>query len=237
MPYKNPEDEIKWRTSDFGRKWIKDWNLKNKEKLREYYKKWELENKDKRKDQHQKWYKKNIEEVRKKHTEYNKKYREIHAEEIKLKAKEYHKRNKERENEYAKEYRKNHPEKMKEYYQKNREKILEKNRNQYQKTKEVIKQKEVDRRLKVYNHYSNYDIKCICCGERHLDFLSVDHINNDGYEHRKRGLSSNTLIQWIIKNNFPSGFQISCMNCNHGRSRSPERICVHQKELSEKILS
>ena len=32
----------------------------------------------------------------------------------------------------------------------------------------------------VYNHYSNGDVKCNCCGEREITFLSIDHINGGG---------------------------------------------------------
>ncbi len=236
MPYKNPEDEIKWRTSDFGRKWIKEWNLKNKEKLREYYKRWEIENKEKRKEQHQERYKKNKEH----HKKIGKIWREQNKEKIRDHGKKWRNENKENIAIKSKIYREKNKEiiknKSKLYHLKNKERQNKRVKLNYQKNKEKIKLNDINDRMKVYNHYSNYNIKCNCCGEKHIDFLSIDHIDNNGYEQRKKGISSKRLIKWIIKNNYPSGFQISCMNCNHGRSRNPERICVHQKELSEKIL-
>jgi hypothetical protein len=41
----------------------------------------------------------------------------------------------------------------------------------------------------------------------------MDHINNDGAEQRRK-LGQLNLVHWVIKNNFPDGFQILCRNCN-----------------------
>ena len=95
---------------------------------------------------------------------------------------------------------------------------------------------DAEKKLKVYNHYSNYDIKCNCCGEKHIEFLSIDHINNDGYIHRKTVRGGSEFIRWLVSNNFPPGFQILCMNCNCSKGRDKEHLCVHQKELVERIL-
>jgi 5-methylcytosine-specific restriction endonuclease McrA len=57
----------------------------------------------------------------------------------------------------------------------------------------------------------------------------VDHINNDGNEHRKKiGRSGRTLVYWIVVNNFPDGFQLLCSNCNQGKRRNGG-ICPHKK--------
>lgn len=83
------------------------------------------------------------------------------------------------------------------------------------------------RRKIVINHYSNGTNKCSCCGESIFEFLTIDHINNDGSEHRKEiGGGGHTLIDWIIKNNYPQGFNISCFNCNSGRAYN-NGICPH----------
>ena len=78
----------------------------------------------------------------------------------------------------------------------------------------------------VLNHYGAF---CACCGETELKFLSVDHINNDGYARRKSGehASGQPLIGQIIRDNFPDIFQILCMNCNHGKSRN-DGVCPHK---------
>ena len=75
---------------------------------------------------------------------------------------------------------------------------------------------------------------CACCGETEPMFLSLDHVNNDGAEHRRelgydgngKGASSATL-SWLRKNNYPEGFQILCMNCNCGKARNGG-VCPHK---------
>lgn len=75
---------------------------------------------------------------------------------------------------------------------------------------------------------------CACCGEREPKFLSVDHVNNDGYRHRKEtGASGVTLYAWLVRQKretgaWPKGFQILCMNCQHGKARN-RGICPHQE--------
>ena len=69
-------------------------------------------------------------------------------------------------------------------------------------------------RLKIIDHYSEGKNNCNNCGISDLRVLSIDHINGNGSTHReelrKKGTS---LYRWIINNNYPSGFQILCMNC------------------------
>ena len=83
-------------------------------------------------------------------------------------------------------------------------------------------------RRNVISYYSNGENACKCCGLDVYEFLCVDHINNDGAEHRKQIGGSSELIKWIIKNNYPSGFQILCQNCNVGKSRN-NGVCPHEK--------
>lgn len=67
----------------------------------------------------------------------------------------------------------------------------------------------------VFNHYSNGIIKCACCGDNHKEFLTIDHINGDGAAHRKLiGRGGDKLYAWLIRNNFPEGYRVLCMNCN-----------------------
>jgi len=70
-------------------------------------------------------------------------------------------------------------------------------------------------------------MQCLCCSESILEFLTIDHVNNDGAEHRRQVKKEGTgLIQWLIKNDFPEGFQILCYNCNCAKRLNG--ICPHQ---------
>jgi len=71
-----------------------------------------------------------------------------------------------------------------------------------------------------------YGGKCQCCGETTLEFLTVDHINNDGAAHRRQ--IGRGLYGWLKKHGFPQdNFQLLCMNCNFAKGRYGR--CPHQK--------
>jgi|DEB3_MinimDraft_2_1074329.scaffolds.fasta_scaffold39701_1 hypothetical protein len=70
---------------------------------------------------------------------------------------------------------------------------------------------------------------CACCGEMNTKFLTLDHIHNDGHEHRKR--RSSTLSRWrdVIAEGFPRDrYQILCFNCNAGRAINGG-VCPHKE--------
>ena len=77
-----------------------------------------------------------------------------------------------------------------------------------------------DYRLKlkkiVLDHYGN---KCICCGERQIEFLTIDHISGGGSEHRRllKTKGGTKFYRWLKINNFPAGYQILCFNCNSAK--------------------
>lgn len=81
-----------------------------------------------------------------------------------------------------------------------------------------------DRKL-VFKHYGE---KCECCGESNIKFLTIDHINGGGRKHRKE--IKGHLYSWLVKNNFPNGFQVLCYNCNCGK-RINNGICPHKDNV------
>jgi len=90
---------------------------------------------------------------------------------------------------------------------------------------ELVKRGHYQKRLKIIEYYGG---KCSCCGESEPLFLEIDHINNDGKEHRNRiGGGGRSIILWIIKNNFPDTVQLLCSNCNQGKRRN-NGICPHK---------
>lgn len=66
-------------------------------------------------------------------------------------------------------------------------------------------------KCEVLSHYSNGDMKCVRCGFDDIRALSIDHVNGGGRKHT-RGLTE-TLYNWLKRNNYPDGFQVLCMNC------------------------
>jgi len=74
--------------------------------------------------------------------------------------------------------------------------------------------------------YGGY--KCACCGETEPKFLSIDHINNDGAKHKREFnlRTGDEVYRWLVKNGFPPGFQVLCMNCNWGK-RFNGNVCPH----------
>lgn len=66
---------------------------------------------------------------------------------------------------------------------------------------------------------------CRWCGQGDIDVLCIDHVDNDGAEHRKK-IGHSAVGWWLTKNGYPPGFQVLCYNCNakkqllHLRSQS-----------------
>ena len=111
----------------------------------------------------------------------------------------------------------------------------------------------VTNRLNILLHYSKYisnsNIPCCnCCGENsHVDFLTIDHIAGKnqmdsepkliklGYSSKLKGKG---LINWIIENNYPKGFQILCHNCNVAKGLiGNENTCTHETIRQEETFA
>lgn len=79
----------------------------------------------------------------------------------------------------------------------------------------------------IFEHYGN---ACACCNESHKEFLTIDHINNDGALFRKNNpnkRSNAAFYKSIIDSNFPTNLQLLCWNCNCAKQF--HNICPHKK--------
>lgn len=87
-----------------------------------------------------------------------------------------------------------------------------------------VKRKKI--RLLVLEYYGS---KCACCQESIEQFLTIDHIKNNGADHRRKvGIrGDNNIYKWLIKNNFPEDFQVLCYNCNCAKHHSGNGECPH----------
>jgi hypothetical protein len=77
-----------------------------------------------------------------------------------------------------------------------------------------------------------YGSKCACtlCPDRGLHhhlFLTIDHIDGGGAEHRRKLPGSSGIYRWLKKKHYPEGFRILCWNCNAARHLNGG-ICPHE---------
>ena len=88
----------------------------------------------------------------------------------------------------------------------------------------------------VFSHYAK-PLQCVCCGVKGIEFLTIDHIipkremGKDsklidlGFTSKLRG---EKLNRWLKNNNYPTGFQILCWNCNFAKGLFGK--CPHEKK-------
>ena len=98
-------------------------------------------------------------------------------------------------------------------------------------------------RLQTLEGISGGKPKCVCCGEKRLWALVIDHINFGGTAERKKSPGSTwRLVRAEYKKTGvynTKKYQILCATCNHGKRISGD-TCYHQKEnkyMSENYLA
>jgi hypothetical protein len=76
--------------------------------------------------------------------------------------------------------------------------------------------------------------KCECCGEQDIRFLTLDHRNNDGNEHRKSGIQCQQIYLRARKEGYPKDkYALLCYNCNCAKAhRSKDGTCPHKSPES-----
>jgi len=91
---------------------------------------------------------------------------------------------------------------------------------------DIFRQRRIAAKKIVVEYYGG---KCACCGETNLWFLTVDHINNDGY---KLGRGRNGCkMEDIIRKGFPDDLQLLCYNCNCAKMNPINKyVCPHKWE-------
>lgn len=79
-------------------------------------------------------------------------------------------------------------------------------------------------------HYGGNPPKCACCGEANIGFLTLDHVNNDGVEHRRPRAADMQIT--LKKAGFPADppIQVLCYNCNCGRENN-NGVCPHKSPV------
>ena len=110
--------------------------------------------------------------------------------------------------------------KEKKEYMKKWEEEHRKERVKYRKLWRIKNKGTIHKYNKDYHDYlkqlviSHYGGRCAICGETHLSFLCIDHINNDGFKCKENARFGTGLYCSIIREGFPSGYQVLCWNHN-----------------------
>lgn len=82
------------------------------------------------------------------------------------------------------------------------------------KARAVARKNEQKLKIQILMHYGkNGKLQCCWpnCSITDTDMLTLDHINDDGAEHR-RALGKRSLLYWIRNQGFPKIFQTLCHN-------------------------
>ena len=77
-----------------------------------------------------------------------------------------------------------------------------------------------------------YGGSCRCCGESEPVFLTFDHIEGGGNQHRRETpLVKANMAKWLQQQGYPDGFQILCFNCHKAKDTGPRHLqgrCPHE---------
>ena len=130
MPYKNKEDE-----KEYKKKYMKEYYIKNRGKMKEYQRQWCTENKENKKEYQKQWHTKNKEKRNKE-------------------SKQWRTENKEYNKQYYIENKEKIKELMKQYYIGNKEKIFERARLQDKKRKKTDKKYNINCRMRILTWWS-----------------------------------------------------------------------------------
>lgn len=76
-----------------------------------------------------------------------------------------------------------------------------------------------------------YGGSCNCCGTTVSKYLQLDHINNDGSEHRNNLFNGGTgsIYPWAYRNNFPNMLQLLCANCH--QAKTVGEVCTEEDHM------
>lgn len=102
------------------------------------------------------------------------------------------------------------------------------------------RRREAEKALKIEVMEAYGGVFCACCGDDILSGLTIDHINNDGAEHRREIFGGTRgggqMYSWLKQQGFPDGFQVLCYTCNLSKHRNGG-ACEHHTRVKEFLWS
>lgn len=87
---------------------------------------------------------------------------------------------------------------------------------------------------RLYRHRLKADViegyggACRCCGEAEPQFMTLDHIDGGGSAHKKAVNGNQMIYSFLRANNYPSGYQLLCFNCNSAKGAFG--MCPHERD-------
>lgn len=83
---------------------------------------------------------------------------------------------------------------------------------------------------------------CVCCRETELVFLTIDHIDPNGFGNRKKlqkefnhKMTGANFYRWLKKQGYPKdNFQVLCFNCNFAKHTLGE--CPHETQRQSLVV-
>lgn len=134
------------------------------------------------------------------------------------------------------EWRRRHNDWARDYYRRNRDSVLaykQKWNREHKQHNRVVRIKYIAR-LKngVLTHYGGGELRCVQCGFGDVRALTIDHINNNGNEYRRKlGMEGNSqnFYYWLRRNDYPDGLQTLCYNCQMIKEIERRRLKADKK--------
>jgi len=148
---------------------------------------------------------------------YQKIWREKNRERLRQYQKDWYAKNPEKQREIKRKWKKQNPWYDEKYYQENKERIAKKAKERADKL-----------RIDALMVYSNGEMMCECCGERSIEFLTIDHLKNAPHTRNNSKCGGREIFKWLKDNGYPDGFRVLCMNCNWARGQYG--YCPHKEK-------
>lgn len=130
---------------------------------------------------------------------------------------------------------------VKEKYSQLNKEWIERNRERYYQAKKEYRHK---RKIEALHYYSNGSMACAHCGyDKDLDALCLDHINDDGADHRRsmnndrmrRG--GTTIYERLHAKGWIEGLQVLCFNCNTIKQLRLSRGGMTAEQMTEAVMN